>query len=744
MKTPAWETISLTVLLVIVGLRPLIAESFHTEETLMVVSMDEVKDPWASVSLLINLTIVVVAATVTWRSVRRARGFSRGGCLGPGFLILCIASVISVWGADDVRPALNATIDLLGSFALCIALVQLLNDQRAKLAICVIVASGVASAVACAEQSFLSFGETERWYHELCQHSIYGADSLFSSPHMRQLFENRMYSREATAYFSHSNVAGAYLLIPAFCAIGAFRKAMGARSSSQLIVAVMVVMLLCWAVWSTKGMGTLVAGIAGCAILVFLNLLSSFCCNRKKLLFCSAWLLVVLSVACFIVCGIMGDGFANPSLDFRWDYWTSSLRMFQASWTTGVGAENFGDHYLSYKPITSPEEVKNPHNFIVQFATEYGALGLTGALVLLVTVSHRLIVRGVDYTEKVISEPRPQSTIFKWAIVVFVLIFGVRTQLLPSRNIDYIIWSTFIAAGPWIVGFVAIWSIVYYPRGHSYILTATAVGLIIFLLQDTINFALFVPGSRTTFFAALAIVISGAREEGVVRERQLAGRVLEWLQPFLIGLILLVTVVVSVTQVRAERSLRCARNVRQLVVEPFGEHPALAMYKKAIARDTLDATAAKECGRWLLSVARNTPNLTAAINIARAASSTVEVAITRSPTSYGSWRLQAVIQRFLGTLTEDKDGYVRAVEALEHALKLYPENPTCLIDYGDCLAELGGAEAMGKAAAAWKRALVLDDLRPEWEVYRRLSPEARNAVVERLKGVRYDVANPDP
>ena len=94
-------------------------------------------------------------------------------------------------------------------------------------------------------------------------------------------------------------------------------------------------------------------------------------------------MLIVLATIVVLSVGTVRGGLPHPSLDFRWRYWTASAEMFGEYWPTGVGAENFGDHYLKYKPIDSPEEVKNPHNFLVQFATEYGAIGLAGALLML-------------------------------------------------------------------------------------------------------------------------------------------------------------------------------------------------------------------------------------------------------------------------------------------------------------------------------------------------------------------------
>ena len=56
---------------------------------------------------------------------------------------------------------------------------------------------------------------------------------------------------------------------------------------------------------------------------------------------------------------------------------TGSARrsVFAAHPMLGVGWDNFGLHYLAARLPVAAEEVRDPHNFIVRFATELGAIG---------------------------------------------------------------------------------------------------------------------------------------------------------------------------------------------------------------------------------------------------------------------------------------------------------------------------------------------------------------------------------
>src|SRR5207302_3966732 len=67
-------------------------------------------------------------------------------------------------------------------------------------------------------------------------------------------------------------------------------------------------------------------------------------------------------------------------MTFRWHYWVGAARVLREHPVLGVGWNNFGYHYLSHRLPQAPEEVKDPHNFLVRFFVE---LGLVGGLLLM-------------------------------------------------------------------------------------------------------------------------------------------------------------------------------------------------------------------------------------------------------------------------------------------------------------------------------------------------------------------------
>jgi hypothetical protein len=82
--------------------------------------------------------------------------------------------------------------------------------------------------------------------------------------------------------------------------------------------------------------------------------------------------LLVVAAAGVVGYGVRHDALPSKSLLFRWHYWTASAPMIREHAAFGVGLNNFGDYYLAYKRPSSPEDVKDPHNYFVRIAAEMG------------------------------------------------------------------------------------------------------------------------------------------------------------------------------------------------------------------------------------------------------------------------------------------------------------------------------------------------------------------------------------
>jgi hypothetical protein len=68
------------------------------------------------------------------------------------------------------------------------------------------------------------------------------------------------------------------------------------------------------------------------------------------------------------------------SLQFRLFYWTGTLKMLREHPWAGAGPGNFRQLYLQHKADQSSEEIRDPHNFVLEAWSAGGVVGLVGLL----------------------------------------------------------------------------------------------------------------------------------------------------------------------------------------------------------------------------------------------------------------------------------------------------------------------------------------------------------------------------
>ena len=742
MKRLFSEPAALLILLAIVGLRPLISESFHTSQVSIPFGMQEIDDPYTYSTIILDLIILLISGGIT---VSRVLNSSKLYCplgLKVGIILFTTTMAFSCYFAAEKQPAINASIDLFAAIAMCVALIQLLDKAwKIRLTLCVVVASGLANVAECADQYFVSFDETQQWYNELLAQNPNGQHDPMGSSLNKELLEQRMLSHEASGYFAHSNVAGGYLLLVAFAAMSVTICAAYARNTelekTEVAVGVLVISALLFGAVLTKGMGTTIAGVAGITLLASRILKSDFYIKKPKRIFAIGWVCTCAITSIFIIWGITHNGFPNASIDFRWDYWTASAKMFTDNWLTGVGAENFGDYYLQYKPITSPEEIKNPHNFLVQIASEYGFAGLVG-LIIILFYSTKLLTCSQASNEPKPDHDLPKNQLYRYATALALLIFLSRILFLPSQNPAFIIWTTTIAGIPWLMGFILIWLASRTPCTENGRLitwsTIMCCGLLAFLFQDTINFALFVPGARTTFFAILAIPIA-MRQSEKPKDDTISVSFGSLCTPIAFCVIAIVTAAAYLgPQIQTQQHLQIARKNARLQPEtPITMHPCFLAYNNA-ARNSLDATALDELSKWLLVMShymlanhQNQTNETVTLGLR----STNE-AIARAPKKFALWQRKAQFHNLIAQLSGKTAEHNNAIDAMNQAIKLYPARPRSYVTLGDLYFATDVCSGIKNAIQHWNYALELDDSRPAWERFHRLNKQERSEIQLRI------------
>lgn len=305
-------------------------------------------------------------------------------------------------------------------------------------------------------------------------------------------------------------------------------------------------------------------------------------------------------------------------------------------------------------------------------------------------------------------------------------------------------------------------------------------GLVSFLIQDTINFALFVPASATTALALYAFAASMRHgpdanaapgpptvEQDGAAHRASITRVTCSLVTSAVLILLGCTVWQTWVVGRSNGALAEARDLarrsvppRQLADDAARRNGLEAVVRRVLGRfddaarmDSWDPTPCVEQGEWLASLCVGgalpvSPEWFAHVRAAR------DEARRRDPSRAEISRRVARIELAAASMltsesavtrTQRAEHLRRAVEAAERVVQLYPADPSAWRLLGECQMQAGDAlndsDPLRAAVASLTKALDLDAARPEWEVIRRFS-EAERGAIERLReGVRTKLAD---
>ena len=512
---PLSERIALLVLLSLIPLRAIIGET-HTFELLRWLrNIDAPPTPSPATTLGISSLILAVAVVLLFaRWLRRDIDYRRTGAeLGLG--ILLIAAVISTWNAGQKHLALVGVSDFLGMVLYMLLLRQLLTRPwHVRLAVAVVLATGTVVVAKCAYQFSYEIPDTIEYYesHKAELADTDTAEELdFGRAGFRYDYEQRLRARSLSGYFHHPNVLAGYLILVVMTSLavaaGRFRRRPPWTFAAPLLLAGFAFVALVFA--QSKG------GVAACCIGLVLWPVGQWIAGRdprafiRKRLVVLLWLTALVGTGAVVAVLQTSPHALGRSMLFRSMYWQGARAMFANEGPWGVGANNFGRLFTRYKSVRCPEEVDDPHSFVVKAATEWGVVGLAGVLLLFVGYSVRLS------REPVTSRPRDGTpgSIILWTAGIGVFVFGWWLCLLAGANPAYVDLMIRVVIFPWVIGFIAL---SYEDRRTTALaddalgpmLACICAGLIGFLLHAGIDLTLFHPGAATTFFALMAIALA--------------------------------------------------------------------------------------------------------------------------------------------------------------------------------------------------------------------------------------------
>lgn len=192
-------------------------------------------------------------------------------------------------------------------------------------------------------------------------------------------FEQKALSVEQMG-FSHSpNTFAAVIVFVLVVSMGVIAQRGSNRDAMGWAAFVAVAVLLGgYVIVLTDSKTAYVTPVLALAMLAALRFSRGWLAPRARLAYFAGVAAFLLGAAALVGHGLAHGSLVVPSLTFRWAYWVGSAKLFTLHPLAGVGWENFGPHYLGVRLAYPPEEIKDPHNFLVRFFVELGLVG--GAL----------------------------------------------------------------------------------------------------------------------------------------------------------------------------------------------------------------------------------------------------------------------------------------------------------------------------------------------------------------------------
>ncbi len=130
-----------------------------------------------------------------------------------------------------------------------------------------------------------------------------------------------------------------------------------------------------WVLWWTASKAAAVSPLVAVGLLAAAWRWRGWLGNHHQRAFFIAAGVLVAGMLAVVGHAMTWGNLISSSLTFRWHYWVGAARMLTRHPLRGVGWDNFGLYYLQVRLPQASEEVRDPHNFIVRFWAELGAVG---------------------------------------------------------------------------------------------------------------------------------------------------------------------------------------------------------------------------------------------------------------------------------------------------------------------------------------------------------------------------------
>ncbi|MBN1765113.1 MAG: O-antigen ligase family protein [Sedimentisphaerales bacterium] len=779
-----FEVILLILCGVIIGVRCQINESFGTgwrvSGPVEGVSIGSAEIP--AMMVFSGVIIGVMSAWLIFQAVKGPLRWRKTSLVLP-FVFMLAAGILSTWFASNSYRAFIAVIILLAQMILAMLLVQLLDRRwKQKLILCVIAATGITATYRCREEYHFEIPATVDMVEQDVE-SVLAGQGLEPGTYEAEQFLARVRSRDVGGFFSISNVCASFFVLSIYATLsllvlgltnaktsGDHRPVVWASLALAAQIAGMII---------TQSKGGIGAMAGAFAVVVILWLGRRIRVRYWRGIIIFGLVLTVMGVAGITGYGLKQGRLPSNSMWIRWQYWHATGKMIAENGMTGVGAENFGSWYPRYMDAAAPEVVSDPHCFWLALWSQWGLLGITGFVIMVISVcitlarpemeEHTNHQTGPPKKRKESTggeEPKPtwiqtvaMGLILVTAIVLIRILLSHLNPGSPGESFSVYLIVFILPGLVWLFSFLLLFwpskEKTGYVKAESGSVTGPLIvlgcGLLGFLIHNSIDFAIFQPGVGTCFFALIATAVAMRRynrDQGqFIVIRRGIGRLIVVLAALTAGMMLLVKVITPT--VKSHQSMQQAQNnalesdatIRQAIEESRIPSPMELQRAMAGMREAADLAqkASQEAitnpepyyflGKFYFNwwqLMQRQDNILWDNSVAN-----LKQAIQHDPANYKYyWQLNRLYQAAFEQYPVRDDYLESALHWAREALQMHPTKSEWLIEYAQLLLKENSLSSRTEALRVLEQAL--DNEQAYLNQQRRMYPE-RTEILPRLK-----------
>ncbi len=527
-------------------------------------------------------------------------------------------------------------------------------------------------------------------------------------------FDAKVRRGEMVGFFRSPNTYAAATALAMFVAAGIALQRWRDKDDIWFPIVIAVPVLASIFVLIKTGSRTAMAGVVICAVLFatswwFRDLLA----KRSRTFFAIALAAAILTAIAIVGIGLSTGGLVHDSLTFRWHYWVGSWELAKHHPLLGVGWSNFGTAYLPFRLPIASEEIKDPHNLFVKFATETGVVGLLLVMAWIARsaweVSRPTLPR---QSTAAAGSAIPILIAVPMAFLILRAIVNLPLSLINTELLKVVLFTFSIGFGLVMSNVRSATDLTSDDRPAPLILYGTLIGLAGFLLHAMVDFAMFETGPLLLMMLILGGTL-GVRHAGAAGRKQRTPLALTALGVVFAGLMAyaaLVVLPISTAEAASNRS-------RDLIAQQRYAAAAAELREAFVASPVGNSDYATRGARAMMQAQQADPMDIAAV---------LSQAISCDPANPMVWLERARFRRSLGQHELAKPDSV--VDDYRQGLSRNPADVQTRIELADYLMSVSRLE---EAKEQYRIALDFNDkLHPDEP--KRLSPEKLASIKSRL------------